>query len=132
MLKIKSLFINHVVLFIILMCMSLSVLAETKIYLEIDGIPGESTYDAYSDGWIDAISFEFNVEQSDTANQGGGHGESSVNFGPVIITKLFDKATPKLFLAVAKGQIIPEVKIVFVRHDLVVPVEFFVVTLTNA
>lgn len=80
------------------------------LYVKFDGIDGESE-DKDHKNWSDAISFS---QSSGTA--GGGQVGVSRNVGDaqlsdITITKVLDKAGPKLFEALANGKIIPKIQI---------------------
>jgi len=79
-------------------------------FIKIDGIPGESKDDAHKD-WIEVTSYSHAVSQpfSTTVSSSGGATAERVNFGRFNITKLIDKATPKLFEACCKGTHIKEI-----------------------
>jgi len=69
-------------------------------FLRIDGIPGESQDSNHKD-WIEILSYRHGVRQpvSITASSAGGAATERVSFGEFMISKLVDKATPKLFEA---------------------------------
>ncbi|MDR2092938.1 MAG: type VI secretion system tube protein Hcp [Azoarcus sp.] len=79
-------------------------------FLKIDGIPGESTDDQHKD-WIEILSFNHGVHQpvSSTVSSAGGATVERVSFTAPIITKLVDRASPKLFEASFTGKHIKEV-----------------------
>lgn len=85
-------------------------------FLKIDGIPGESTDDKHKD-WIEIKSYSHAINQhvSRTASSVGGASAERVNFNDLIIAKLVDKATPKLFEACCSGKHIKEVTIELCR-----------------
>jgi type VI secretion system secreted protein Hcp len=64
-------------------------------FLQIDGIPGESTDGGHS-GWIDLLSFQWGVGRSASATQPDAR--------DLVITKYIDKASPKLAEACCSGQ----------------------------
>jgi type VI secretion system secreted protein Hcp len=74
-------------------------------FLDIPSIPGEST-DPTHQGQIDVLSWSFDTTGSaSTAGAGscGSVAAGQTSFGELHITKFIDKATPKLFAAVANG-----------------------------
>ena len=79
-------------------------------FLKIDGIPGESTDEKHKD-WIEILSYHHSVNQpvSSTASSAGGATAERADFGGFSITKLVDKATPKLFEASVTGKHIKEI-----------------------
>ena len=80
------------------------------MFLKIDGIQGESADDKHK-GWMEINSYEWDVEQptSISASTAGGGSSERASFGPLIIGKELDKASPKLALACADGTHIKEV-----------------------
>ena len=79
-------------------------------FLNVDGIPGESSDDAHSD-WIEILSYSAGVSQSASASASSGGGASSerADFQDFSIVKTLDKASPKLAVACADGTHISEV-----------------------
>ncbi len=73
-------------------------------FLNIDGIEGESMDDRHA-GWIEIMNFGFSVNQrvSRTASSAGGASAERAGFSEFALTKLVDKASPKLALACADG-----------------------------
>jgi|SRR5579864_6396227 len=72
-------------------------------FLKIDGIEGEST-DSKHKGEIQLLSFSWSEHQTGTAPHGGGLGAGKVSMQDIHITKVIDKATPKLMEACASGE----------------------------
>ena len=85
-------------------------------FLQIDGIPGESTDDKHKD-WIEILSFSHGITQPASATKGsaGGATTSRSEHGDYGITKYVDKASPKLAEACANGKHISKVKIEMCR-----------------
>ena len=79
-------------------------------FIKIDGIPGESS-DAKHKDWIEFVSYHHGLHQavSSTASSAGGASAGRVSFGDLSITKLVDKATPKIFETCCTGKPIKEV-----------------------
>ena len=79
-------------------------------FLKVDGAPGESRDDQHKD-WIELLLFKHGAVQpvSTTASSAGGAAAERVNFSPVTICKLVDKASPKLWEAAFTGRHIKEV-----------------------
>src|ERR1035437_6208018 len=68
-------------------------------YLQIPSVPGEATADGFKDH-IAVDGFEFNVEQTlNIGSQSSGSGAGKITFNPFVVTKHYDKSSPKLFLA---------------------------------
>ncbi len=99
-----------------------------NVYLEIAGIPGESTDSTHTD-WIDILSFEMEVIKPVSSIEEGRQTGSSVH-PPIIITKRLDVSTPKLMLKCCSGEVLSTVRIEFVQpagNKIV----FYKITLTN-
>ena len=94
--------------------------AAADIFLNLTGIPGESTAASHV-GDIDVLSFQWAAQSNGTTSTAQD----------LVITKRVDKATPKLMLALFKGQAIASA-ILFVRNQNATPVEFLKITLTSA
>lgn len=88
------------------------------VYLQIDGIKGESTDDKHRD-WIECKSVAWNVSQpkSATASTGGGHTAERCEHSPIQVAKLADLATPILLQTCSSGKTIPRAKFEFMRAD---------------
>jgi len=85
-------------------------------FLQIDGIPGESTDDKHKD-WIELLSYDHKVVQptSATRSSAGGGSTGRSQHHDYVITKYVDKASPKLFEAVASGKHFSKAKIEICR-----------------
>lgn len=88
------------------------------VYLQIDGIKGESMDDKHKD-WIECKSVAWGVTQpkSATASTGGGHTAERAEMSDIMISKLADLATPILLQTCAAGKTIPKAKLEFMRAD---------------
>ena len=88
------------------------------VYLQIDGIKGESTDDKHKD-WIECTSVTWGVKQprSATASTGGGHTAERCEHEEVVIDKLADLASPILLQTCSAGKTIPKAKLEFMRAD---------------
>lgn len=82
-------------------------MAAADYFLKIDGIPGESTDGKHKDE-IDLASWSWGESNSGSHSGGGGGGAGKVAMQDFHFTMKANKATPKLFLACAKGQHIKE------------------------
>ncbi len=71
-------------------------------FLKIDGIEGESQ-DSKHKGEIEIESFSFGEVQTGTAARGGGMGAGKVQMQDFNFVMKVNKASPKLFLACARG-----------------------------
>ena len=75
----------------------------TDIFLDLDGIEGESTDEAFK-GKIELTGFNFGVTNSGTMAKGGGGGTGKADFQNITLNKVIDKSSPKLFKAAATGE----------------------------
>jgi type VI secretion system secreted protein Hcp len=72
-------------------------------FLKLKGIEGESTDKAFK-GQIELHSFSFSAQQTGTQAHGGGGGAGKVRFSDMHLHKLYDKSSPVLLLACARGE----------------------------
>ncbi|MEO7493493.1 MAG: type VI secretion system tube protein Hcp [Massilia sp.] len=88
------------------------------VYLQIDGIKGESADDKHKD-WIECKSVSWGVSQpkSATASTGGGHTAERCEHTEISLAKLADLATPILLQTCSSGKTIPKAKLEFMRAD---------------
>ncbi len=88
------------------------------VYLQIDGIKGESSDDKHRD-WIECKSVNWDIRQprSATSSTGGGHTAERCEHGDVVISKLADLASPILLQTCSSGKTIPKARIEFMRAD---------------
>ncbi|MCG2584200.1 type VI secretion system tube protein Hcp [Massilia sp. TS11] len=88
------------------------------VYLQIDGIKGESADDRHRD-WIECQSVHWSVSQprSATASTSGGHTAERCEHSEIVITKMADLATPILLQTCSSGKTIPRAKLEFMRAD---------------
>ena len=88
------------------------------VYLQIDGIKGESADDAHA-GWIECTSVHFGVSQpkSATASTAGGHTAERADLKDILFTKQADLSTPLLLQSCASGKTIPKATFEFMRAD---------------
>jgi type VI secretion system secreted protein Hcp len=103
------------------------------VYLQVDGIKGESADSAHV-GWIECLSVHWGVKQpkSATASTSGGHTAERAELSEIGIAKLADLASPMLFQASAAGKTYPKAKLEFMRADGDgKPVKYFEVLLEN-
>jgi len=83
-----------------------------RLQVHINGIPGDGV-----GGIIDAFGSDQLVTNSVSSGSGGGGGAGKAEFGPIVITKMVDRATPKLFVACATGVHITQAQIDWVRSN---------------
>lgn len=88
------------------------------VYLQIDGIKGESADDTHKD-WIECKSVQWEVLQpkSATASTGGGHTAERCEHRDIVLSKLADVASPVLLQSCSSGKTIPKAKFEFMRAD---------------
>lgn len=88
------------------------------VYLQIDGIKGESTDSTHKD-WIECSSVEWEVLQpkSATASSSGGHTAERCEHTAITLSKLADLSTPLLLQNCSSGKTIPKAKFEFMRAD---------------
>lgn len=86
------------------------------IFLQIDGIKGESTDSEHKD-WIELLSFNHSISQaaSATANSAGGGTTGRCQHQDYSITKYVDLASPKLYELASSGKHIKDVTIEMLR-----------------
>lgn len=73
------------------------------VFLKLDGIEGESKDDRHAKE-IDVAAWSLGVTNSGSTHSGGGGGAGRATFTDLAVTKLLDKASPALMLAVATGR----------------------------
>ncbi len=86
-------------------------MAVTEYFVKIKGIEGESA-DKDHKGEIDVQSWSWGETQSGSHSAGGGGGAGRVSMQDFHFTMKVNKATPKLMLACATGEHIPEAVLV--------------------
>jgi len=85
-------------------------------FLKIDGIPGESTDHKHKD-WVEILSFNHALNQpaSATASSAGGGSAERCNHADFSISKLVDRASPKLYEYCCTGKHIKDVTLELCR-----------------
>ena len=78
--------------------------ASANIFLQLDGIQGEST----------TVGFENQIELG-SLQWGVGRNAKGASFSDISVTKQLDKSTPELMLRTANGVTIPSAKVRFTR-----------------
>ena len=88
------------------------------VYLQIDGIKGESADDKHRD-WIECTSVHWSISQpkSATASTGGGHTAERCEHTDISFIKLTDLASPLLMQTCSSGRTIPKARLEFLRAD---------------
>jgi type VI secretion system secreted protein Hcp len=103
------------------------------VYLQIDGIKGESADDKHRD-WIEVSNVHWDVRQprSATASTAGGHTSERVDMTDILVSKLADLSSPILMQTCAMGKTIPKAKLEFMRADANgQPIKYFEIELEN-
>ncbi|HKF55840.1 MAG TPA: type VI secretion system tube protein Hcp [Blastocatellia bacterium] len=84
-------------------------------FMKISTVQGESTDDQHKD-WIELLSFSLGVNQPNSVvSSAGSLAAERADFHPFSVTKVLDKASPKLWTACASGEHFNEVKIEICR-----------------
>lgn len=88
------------------------------VYLQIDGIKGESADSAHL-GWIELTSAQWGVKQpkSATTSTAGGHTAERCEHESLSVTKLADLSSPILMQTCSAGRTIRKAKLEFMRAD---------------
>jgi len=103
------------------------------VYLQIEGIKGESKDDKHKD-WIECESVNWGITQpkSATASTGGGHTAERAELQDITFGKIADLSTPILMQTCAMGKTIPKAKFEFMRADGEGnPIKYFEIELGN-
>lgn len=103
------------------------------VYLQIDGIKGESQDDKHKE-WIECASVNWGLSQprSATASTGGGHTAERAELQDITFSKVADLSSPILMQHCAMGKTIPKAKFEFMRADgQGVPIKYFEIELEN-
>lgn len=90
----------------------------TDVYLQIDGIKGESQDSAHS-GWIEVKGIHWGIHQprSAIASTSGGHTAERAELSEISFSKVADLSSPILAQTCAAGKTIPKAKVEFFRAD---------------
>ena len=82
------------------------------LYIKFDGIDGEAN-DKDHKAWSDLMSFSWGLHKAGAGTTGQTRRRGVVTVEDVMITKQYDKSSPKLAESVCMGKIFPKVEI----HD---------------
>ncbi|HZX28302.1 MAG TPA: type VI secretion system tube protein Hcp [Telluria sp.] len=105
----------------------------TDVYLQIDGIKGESL-DQQHKNWIEITGIHWALHQprSATSSTAGGHTAERVEMSDISLSKLADLSSPILAQHCAMGKTIPTARLEFFRADAdAVRVKYFEIELEN-
>jgi type VI secretion system secreted protein Hcp len=88
------------------------------VYLQIDGIKGESQDDKHKD-WIEILQAQWGVAQpvSSPGSATGGRTTGRSEYRTLSLAKLADLASPVLMQHCSNGKTIPKAKMEFMRAD---------------
>lgn len=88
------------------------------VYLQIDGIKGESSDDTHKE-WIECSSVHWGIVQprSATSSTAGGHTAERAELTDIAFHKLADLSSPILMQCCASGRTIPKARFEFMRAD---------------
>ncbi|HEV7817358.1 MAG TPA: type VI secretion system tube protein Hcp [Janthinobacterium sp.] len=103
------------------------------VYLQIDGIKGESQDDKHKE-WIECTSVHWGMIQpkSATASTGGGHTSERAELDDIRFQKVADLSSPILMQTCVAGKTIPKAKFEFMRADgNGQPIKYFEIELEN-
>jgi type VI secretion system secreted protein Hcp len=103
------------------------------VYLQIDGIKGESMDDRHKD-WIECASVHWGIMQpkSATSSTGGGHTAERAELSDILFKKVADLSSPILMQTCAMGKTIPKARFEFMRADgNGQPIRYFEIELEN-
>ncbi|MFX1283915.1 MAG: Hcp family type VI secretion system effector [Promethearchaeota archaeon] len=98
------------------------------MYLYVEGIPGEVIEQDHEE-WIEVLAYSHNIQTP--YNVGTGQTAGSVENAPLRITKMVDKASPKLYQACYTGSVKPLVELDFCMTNTAQDV-FYNIELENA
>ena len=100
------------------------------VFLKLDGIEGESR-DVRHAKEIDVTSWSLGVTNAGSGHGGGGGGAGRATFTDLSVSKLVDKASPALMLAVANGRHVRSGRLTVTSVGGPRPVEYLVVDLED-
>lgn len=100
------------------------------MFIKIADIEGSSVDKKHAKE-VDVLAWSWGASQSGTFHAGGGGGAGKANFQDLSFTKWIDKASTKLFKAVASGQHIKEAVLTVRKAGGDNPVEYLIITMTD-
>jgi type VI secretion system Hcp family effector len=114
---------------ILLLVVTFKANSTIDFFLKIDGIEGESI-DASHSKECDILAFHYELK-APVEKLGGGVASSGRQHSAIVITKTVDKASPKLFEALCKGEKIKTVVLTFKRTTTIDANDYFAIILKN-
>jgi type VI secretion system Hcp family effector len=101
---------------------------DIKLRVNISGIQGDAV-----GGAIEAFGSDQILTNLPSIDGGGAGGAGKAQFGPLVVIKAVDSATPKLFLAAATGQHQAQAQVSWIRKSLLTGADevFFTVLLQD-
>jgi len=103
------------------------------VYLQIDGIKGESMDDKHKD-WIECTGVHWSISQPKSAcsSSSGGHTAERCELSDILFRKLADLSSPILMQTCAMGKTIAKARFEFMRADgNGVPIKYFEIDMDN-
>ena len=85
--------------------------AAIDMYLELDGVPGESQHGKNQDA-IDVLAWSWGMSNSSSF---GATSVGKTNFQDISITKYIDRSSPVMLTTLATGKVIPKAKLTVLR-----------------
>src|SRR5687768_9857714 len=101
--------------------------AVIDMFLLVEGVPGESR-DAAHPNQCDVLAWSWGMSNSGTV-VGGGTGAGKVSIQDLSLTKYFDKASPLLMTACARGTHYPRVTLSLRKAGATATQHFMVITM---
>ena len=92
----------------------LNVEAAVDVFLQLDGIEGESTSKDHK-GHIDVLSWSFGLSRAVGGSAGTSRGASKLCASDISVMKFFDKSSPAIMTNMVSGKAIPKGKLMFVQ-----------------
>ena len=102
----------------------------TDMFLELDGIKGESA-DAKHKDKIEVLAWSWGMSNSGTFHTSTGGGAGKANFQDLSLTKWIDKASCAIMASCASGQHIKKAKLIVRKSGGKAPLEYLVINLED-
>jgi len=104
-------------------------MAQTDVFLKLDGIEGESQDDRHK-GEIHIVSYNLAAANSGSAGSNLGSGVAKAKVQDITFTKVVDKSSPNLFISCCSSKPI-STAVFTVRRAGEKPQEYLLITLTD-